>query len=139
VKLALSAVAAAVLLFVACPIICNGNTFEHARQMATLSNAVKLSRAIKMYVTDAGDPIPGKFRTGDDLRKLLSPYVDDSSFETLNPNGGEFVPNPGVAGKSLADIQSPAQVIVLTESEAWPDGRTVVGYADGHGHVEGPR
>jgi prepilin-type processing-associated H-X9-DG protein len=49
------------------------------------------------------------------------------------------MPNPDVAAKSLVEIESPASVIVLRETEAWPNGKTTVGYADGHARLENAR
>ncbi|MDQ2986583.1 MAG: hypothetical protein M3R13_07660 [Armatimonadota bacterium] len=109
-----------------------GNTKERAKQTATIVNARALTRAFLLYVPDSKGKIPTSWRTGEDLRRLLSPDVDARSFETYNPNGGEFIPNAKIEGKSLADLGPPETVIVLMESKPWPDGKRPVGYADGH-------
>jgi hypothetical protein len=103
-----------------------------ARQTAALSNVKQIALGIMLYGSDYDDRFP-KTPSIANLRKAVEPYLKNASiWSTGNPNRSEFLFNPMLYGHSATDVPSPAEWPMVYESRAWPDGRRVVGYVDGH-------
>ncbi|MBS1701241.1 MAG: hypothetical protein JST12_06240 [Armatimonadetes bacterium] len=72
--------------------------------------------AIEMYAQDNDDRLPPSFTTFDSL----SGYMKEK-WKSANPNGGQFRPNPKVAGLRLSEDLSP-DTILASEDYLWPEG-----------------
>ena len=124
--------AAALVLFVLLP-LGDCNSKERARRSTTMSRIRQLGIALQNYAGDNDGRLPAQLRTNADLRTCLKDYVrDDGVFSTLNPDGGEIVPNSHLAGLSLDSIALPEHTALVYETRAWPIGRTLFGFVDGH-------
>lgn len=109
------------------------NQRERQKMTATMSGIKQLSIALQNYAGDNDGRLPAQFRTNSDLHESLKDYVrDDRVFLTLNPDGGEIVPNFHLAGLKLDSIALPEHTALVYETKAWPIGGTVYGFADGH-------
>lgn len=96
-----------------------------------LSNIKQVTLAAIMYAADYDDVLPYVQGT-DDFKTVVSPYMRSSEvFKTVNPNGGRYLFNMALAGTSQTDLESPNKTPMFYSSNAWPDGRYCVGYADG--------
>lgn len=103
-----------------------------ARQTATLSNVRQAGLGLLMYCNDYDDYYP-YVQSTKAAWYVEYPYLKTLDvFKTLNPNGGMIRFNMGISGAVSSSIPSPAETVVMYESEAWPDGRRAVGFADGH-------
>ena len=112
------------------------NSKERARMTATISRVRQIGAALQNYASDNDGRLPVQLRTNADLRTSLKDYVrDDSEFSTVNPNGGEIVPNPHLAGLKLDSIALPEHTALVYETKAWPNGRTLFGFVDGHARL----
>jgi hypothetical protein len=127
--------AAALVLFVLFPLgECTQK--DRAKRSTTMSRVVQLGQALQNYASDNDGRLPAQFRTNTDLRTSLMDYVrEDSVFSTLNPDGGEIVPNSHLAGLKLDSIALPEHTALVYETRAWPEGRTLFGFVDGHARL----
>jgi hypothetical protein len=112
------------------------NQKGQAKMTATLSRIKQLSIALYEYASDNDGRLPAQFSTNADLRTSLKDYVrDDREFSTLNPDGGEIIPNSHLAGLPLESIALPEHTALVYETKAWPDRRTLFGFVDGHARL----
>lgn len=103
-----------------------------AQQAATLSNVKQIGLGLIMYSGDWDDNLPYT-QDSKSTWYVIYPYVKNLGiFKTLNPNGGMIRFNMGVSGAVESSISSPADTVLLYETEPWPDGRRVVAFCDGH-------
>jgi hypothetical protein len=112
------------------------NSKELAKRSTTMSRIRQLGIALQSYASDNDGRLPVQLRTNADLRTSLKDYVrDDSEFSTVNPNGGEIVPNFHLAWLKLDSIALPEHTALVYETKAWPNGRTLFGFVDGHARL----
>lgn len=105
---------------------------EAAQKTAALSNAKQIGLAAIMYSTDYDDIFPFVQGT-EQFKKVTQPYLRDLEvWKTANPNGGGFRFAMNLAGVSATSIENPAETPMIFETNAWPDGRRCVAFADGH-------
>lgn len=103
-----------------------------ATKSATVSNVKQLSLGMILYASDADEHFPPDMTSAEAMRPAIAQYLPkEDVFKTLNPNGGEFLGDARLSGRSLDDLVSANMTIMLRESRAWPDGDVCVGKADG--------
>jgi prepilin-type processing-associated H-X9-DG protein len=103
-----------------------------AKETVTLSNAKQIGLAAIIYANDYDDVFPYVQSTAK-FEELTMPYTRSKDiWKTENPNGGGFRFAMNLAGVSTTSIDSPAEAPLIYEANAWPDGRRVVAFADGH-------
>lgn len=108
---------------------------ESAKRTATLSNAKQLALGMLMYQTDYDDIAPYAQSTAA-VKYVTEPYLKNNDlWKSQNPNGGEFLFNMALAGVEQTEIPEPAETPMFFEKNAWPDGKRVVAFADGHAKV----
>ena len=104
-------------------------------QTRALSNIKQLSIGMLMYGADYDDLTPYAQSTKT-VEYVISPYIRNYEvFKTLNPDRSRFLFNMAIAGVNMTDIPSPAETVMFFESRAWPDGRRVVSFCDGHAKI----
>ncbi|MBS1728516.1 MAG: hypothetical protein JST51_17505 [Armatimonadetes bacterium] len=82
--------------------------------------------AINMYTQDNDDRLPACLVH--DVRFSLR--LHEGKRKSANPNGGQFRPNPKVAGLRLSEDLSP-DTILASEDYLWPEGTKCYVLADG--------
>lgn len=98
----------------------------------TLSNMKQVGTAMMMLLSDYEDRYP-YVQSTPQLFAFLEPYLKNTEvFKTKNPMGGQFRFNMSLAGASNVEMSNPANTPMIYESEAWPDGKRGVCYADSH-------
>jgi hypothetical protein len=98
----------------------------------TLSNLKQVGTALMLFLSDYDDKLP-YVQSTPQLFTFLNPYLkNEEVFKTKNPMGGSFRFNMSLAGVSVTDIENPASTPLVYESEAWPDGKRGICYADSH-------
>lgn len=101
---------------------------------ATLDNAKQLCLALRMYAEDYDSSLPHSAK-GSIYQLVTAPYLKNlSSWKSKNPNGGELLFAANLAGALYDKIEKPEETPLVYDENAWPDGRRVVGYVDGHSH-----
>ncbi|MEX2243978.1 MAG: hypothetical protein WD716_09055 [Fimbriimonadaceae bacterium] len=106
---------------------------HRAKLTTTISNFKQVALATHMYAVEHDDTLPMHFRSEQDLREHVMPYLErKQALRTLNPNGGSIVPNHEVAGMPLSSVVAPEVTALLNETERWPDNRQVYAFVDGH-------
>ena len=104
-------------------------------QTQALSKVKQLTIAMMMYVTDYDDLTPYAQATVA-VEYVTWPYVKNISiWKTGNPEGSRFYFNMAVAGVKLSDVENPANIVMFYESRAWPDGRRILSFCDGHAKI----
>lgn len=120
------AISAAILL----PVFAQAKTA--AQETATLSNAKQIALTALLYASDYDDQLPAVQST-DEFRRATIVYTKTHEiWETKNPNGGGFRFAMNLSGVSVTSIDNPAEAPLIYEANAWPDGRRIVAFADGH-------
>lgn len=110
-------------------------TGTQAERTATLSNIKQAGLALMIFLADYDDIFP-YVQSSPQLFTFLQPYAKNMEvFKTKNPMGGAFRFNMSLAGVNSTDIEKPAEVPMIYESEAWADGKRCVCYADSHAKV----
>lgn len=105
-----------------------------AKRSIAMRQAKDISRFLMIYAMDNDGYMPHQFETQEDL--YFSVVIYSSSgvdfFDTHNPSGGVFMPNPYLAGVNLNDVLSPEGTILIFESAPW-DGQNgrVVSFLNG--------
>jgi hypothetical protein len=116
------------------PVVQEAETREKAT--ATLSNIKQDALALIMYMNDYDDVLP-KGNSTAQIEDAAMPYLKTkNTWQTLNPNGGRILFNMALSGVNESAIDMPAEVPLLFEEVAWPDGRRAVAYTDGHAKLE---
>jgi len=113
---------------------------NEAAASAALSNVNQIAKALIMYIGDNDDIYPYVQSTAK-LQSLTLPYTANSSvWKTRNPrsDSGTFRFNMALAGVAMKDVKSPAQTPAVFDPIPWPDGKFLVGYADGHAKFISP-
>lgn len=106
-----------------------------AMQSSALSSIKQLTIGMLMYATDYDDITPYAQATVA-VKYVTLPYIkNDLIWSTGNPDGSKFYFNMAIAGVSLTDVEEPARVVMFYESRAWPDGRRMVSFCDGHARM----
>ena len=88
--------------------------------------------ATLMFSADNDDHFPVAKSTAAAYKQIERYMKNTGAERSLNPNGGKFEYNFAISGKSTKAIQFPAKTVMFYETKAWPDGRRVVSFADGH-------
>lgn len=101
---------------------------------SSLSSAKQLATALELYADDNGGRLPN-VRDSAEAWKLSIQYTNSHGYElkTLNPNGGQLEFNLNLSGIALKSVRSVEDLPLITETRAWPDGKRIVVFADGHG------
>ena len=108
-----------------------GNAREAAQKASSQSNLKQLALGVMMYAQDHDEKLP-PMKSAAALKKAIMPYVKSETVFT-DPNGDKaYMANPSLSGKSLASIANPAEIALLYEAEAGPDGSRSVAFVDGH-------
>jgi hypothetical protein len=102
-----------------------------ARNSASVSNLKQLGTALLIYAQDYDERLPPVADAGS-ARELLNPYVKNEQIFLQPATGRPYEPNPVLAGRSLAEIDVPAETVSFYEPEAAPDQTRGVAYVDGH-------
>ena len=106
---------------------------DRQAQTNAMSNLKGIATALQQYAEDNNGRLPARFSTNADLRAALKGRIkDERQFETLNPAGGEFVPNPRLAGFVLKDVADPSITLLLSETRPWWNSQWMVAFADAH-------
>lgn len=114
----------------------SGPSSESAKRTSELSNMKQLGIATMMYAADYDDRFPLASST-DQAKEIIKPYLKSlETWKVLNPNGGRILYNVALSGKTSASIDRPAETVLFFEEMAWPDGKRIVVYADGHAKLE---
>lgn len=103
-----------------------------AKATATLSNVKQMALGVMIYMSDYDDvyPYPQSVAA---VKFVTYPYIKNKEiYKTLNPNGGQFLFNMSLGGVESVSIENPAETVLWYETQAWPDGRRAVAFADGH-------
>lgn len=109
----------------------SGHGYHLAPSTATMSNMKQIAVALQRYAVDNDGRLPAYFSTNEDLRVALASYdLRDGIFDGLNPDGGEIVPNPLLAGVSWSEVAEPENVALLYETVSWSRGRTFFALLD---------
>ncbi len=96
----------------------------HSR-MQTLLNAEL------RYANDHDGLLQPEMSSAQSAKPYLHPYLySDEACLSLNPDGGEILGNPLLAGKEFAAILKPEDTIVFYDSKPWKR-EALVAYADG--------
>lgn len=104
-----------------------------SRYTASISNAKQAALALIMYATDYDDRLPPDMHDARHIEYVVDPYLRNRSvWKSLNPNGARFEPNEKLSLVDMKFLVDPAGTPMLVESKEWPDGRRIIGYADGH-------
>lgn len=104
-----------------------------AMKANTLSNFKQVGLALLMYQGDYDDQYPPQFQTNADLQFFTMPYAKAVDlYKTLNPNGGEMMPNPKLEGIDSNKIVQLADTVMLEETKEWPDGSRIIAFTDSH-------
>lgn len=99
--------------------------------MTALANGMRdyLAQNENRFPEDMGDASALAER----IKATLTPpaqYPAPSLFTSLNPSGGEIVPNPSLAGRRLSDIAKPDETGMFVDRNPWPKGY-LVAYVSG--------
>jgi len=103
---------------------------EKAEATSAESNMKQLATGIMMYCQDYDETLP-PMRDAASLKKVMLPYVKSDSVLRSPATGRPFQPNPRLAGRRLAQLIRPSNVIMLYSAVPEPDGRRIVARADG--------
>ncbi|MCH7905761.1 MAG: hypothetical protein IH944_14490 [Armatimonadetes bacterium] len=97
-----------------------GGGTHAAPATARLMSMSRIAKALRTYAADNDGRLPARFSTNEDLRAAIAPYdLHESVFEAHNPNGGQIVPNPQLAGISWNEVSEPEAVALLFETKLW--------------------
>jgi hypothetical protein len=112
---------------------------ERARQLESLAAPRDISREI-IKRSEVTGSFPTDFSSSADIAKAYGKNhfggkTIGSLLRTLNPNGGVFVPNQALAGMPVLRIKDPESVVLLYETEVWPNGKRLIVTAAGNGHI----
>jgi len=105
-----------------------------AKSTQTLSNVKQIGMATIMYTEDFDGRFPHEFSTYSLQKEALMPYLNNEKvFETLNPAGGEIVPNANLQQEFIEGVVNPAKSVMHYETKDWEDkkGRNL-DYVDSH-------
>ena len=97
----------------------SGYSKQAAKKTTTLSNVMLIARGLMLYVDNHGGTFPAQLSSGEDVQRLLSGKVPPRTFLSLNPNGGEFIPNRLLASKSRKHIAT-GQVLIVESKPGSP-------------------
>jgi beta-lactamase regulating signal transducer with metallopeptidase domain len=98
----------------------------------TLNNAKQLCLALHMYALDYDSSLPYSPKAPV-YQSVTDPYLKNySAWKSKNPNGGDLLFAANLAGALFDKIDQPQETPLVYDEKAWPDGRRVVGYLDGH-------
>ena len=104
-----------------------------AEQNVALGHGRELGRAVLLYAEDHDDYLPLNLSSATAARPAIAEYMtDDAAFHSPNPNGGEFLGNPKIAGTTLHAYVNPARIVLFYESLPWTDRKRAVVWLDGH-------
>lgn len=105
----------------------------------SLNNAKQVATAIIIYQADYDDVFPYVESTKH-MQEVTLPYVRTREiYKTLNPNRlADLRYNVGIGGMLGTDIEDPAEVPLVFDPVAWPDGKYLVAFADTHAKFVSP-
>lgn len=105
-----------------------GSSFAHS-----MSNAKQLALANLIYAVDYDDRFPPAMDDFVAWQAATMPYIKNTSvFYSANPRAAHFIGNGALSTVPGNEINDPQATVLLLEDREWPDGRRIVGYADGH-------
>ncbi len=93
-------------------------------------NLQQLAMAMQMYIAD-NDALP-PLGDAEAVKQALVEYVNDESVFTDPDTGEAYAVNSSLSGKSLSEIEDPAQMVVFYQAEPGKDGRRGAAFLDGH-------
>jgi len=93
-------------------------------------NLQQLAIAVQMYIADF-DALP-PLGDAEAVTQALVEYVSDESVFTDPDTGEAYAVNSSLSGKSLSEIEDPAQMVVLYQAEPGNGGKRGVAFLDGH-------
>ena len=116
-----------------------GSPSRNSRLMSrSVVRAREVASALLVYAGDYDDRLPNSFYNESSLHAILD-WQGITFSNTLNPNGGTFMPNTNLAGVCFAEIEDPLRTVLIYETMPWPHrDRRVYGLADGSGRTVPP-
>jgi len=117
------------------PILFDCNTVEEARQRESLEAPRDIGREIIRRAEETGS-FPSAFQSSGDIARAYGNTQFNGKpisglLRTLNPNGGVFVANQALAGAPVSSIKDVDSVVLLYETEVWPNGNRLIVTVDG--------
>ena len=94
------------------------------------NNLQQLALAVQMYISDY-DALP-PLGDAETAAQALMEYVSDDTVFTDPSTGDAYAVNSSLSGKSLSEIDDPAQAVVFYQAEPGNDGKRGVAFLDGH-------
>lgn len=126
---------AATLLACAAVLFLFGAAGAHRRQSDVnaqcVSNAQKVGIGIAEYVQDWDEDFP-PMQTAAAMQTAVLPYVRDSNAFICPATSLPYKPNAKLSYLSLSHFKDNSTVAVLRDAEPHADGKSTVGYLDGH-------
>jgi prepilin-type processing-associated H-X9-DG protein len=99
----------------------------------SMSNAKQLALGNLIYATDYDDRFPPDMGNYAQWQAATMPYLKNTRlFYSANPRGAHFLGNEDLSAAPSSEIVRPTEAVMLYEDKEWPDGRRIIGYADGH-------
>lgn len=96
-----------------------------------LSNMKQLALGMIMYTSDYDDVMP-YVQDSKSAFAVTQPYLKNSQLQnSLNP-GSRILMNMSISGVEVTLVESPAETVLYYDEKAWPDGRHLVAFLDGH-------
>jgi len=109
-----------------------GNTVTPtATGSESVANMRQLAVAVQMYVQDNKLKLP-PLDDAEQMKAALMPYVKNEQLFLQPKSGDPYQGNPMLAGKTVAELPDPSQVMVLFEVTPDNNGQRVVAFLDGH-------
>lgn|GEM_PF-4411061 len=103
-----------------------------ATEALALSNIKQLTIAALLYSEDNDDILPQASDSTAVLSKLY-PYTKSKELsKSLNPAGGQIRYNIHLSGVLDTTVNDPSKTPMFWDSNAWPDGRMLIAFLDGH-------
>lgn len=100
-------------------------------QTTALSNMKQLALGMIMYTGDYDDVMP-YVQDSKSAFAVTQPYLKNSQLQnSLNP-GSRILMNMSIAGVEVTLVEAPADTVLYYDEKAWPDGRHLVAFLDGH-------
>ncbi len=88
-------------------------------------------QATIMYAQDYDEVLP-PMHSSVQFDMAVSPYVRSSDFLTCPITNHPYLPSSEYSGLSYNSIQNPTAALIIQDYPPHPDGRSILGYLDGH-------
>ena len=112
-----------------------------AKRTISLSHMKQMTLAAAMYAATSDDHLPPVMDSGTAVRPYLLPYVNGSEaekelvFTSGNDRSHEWRGNAPLAGQETFSIKQPNLTMLFWDSQDWPGGKRIVGFADSSARV----